>query len=180
MKASMITACILCCLAQGLGFDFFSRAASFPLRGTGIRASIHTANGIPNNRPLMNRSFSSRGSLSFVRVLFPTTPLRPTITFRTASAPSRDAAAAAAASSSSVATKMVLRPDWEREGRVFGLRMPPKKKERAFEYLVDYPCEFEIKVIGVNEGSFADDIATIVSKACQVKLKLPIRVRVLL
>ncbi|CAN0587219.1 unnamed protein product, partial [Ectocarpus sp. 12 AP-2014] len=39
---------------------------------------------------------------------------------------------------------------------------------RAFEYLVDYPCEFEIKVIGINEGSFADDIAATVSAVCEV------------
>lgn len=65
--------------------------------------------------------------------------------------------------------KMVLRPDWEREGRVHGLRLPPERTaERAFEYLVDYPCEFQIKVIGVNEGSFADDIAATVSAVCEV------------
>ena len=68
-----------------------------------------------------------------------------------------------------LATKMVLRPDWEREGRVYGLRMPPERTaERAFEYLVDYPCEFQIKVIGINEGTFADDIAKTVSAVCEV------------
>lgn len=66
-------------------------------------------------------------------------------------------------------TKMVLRPDWEREGRVYGLRMPPERTaERAFEYLVEYPCEFAIKVIGINEGSFANDIAATVSAVCEV------------
>eukprot|EP00903_Cladosiphon_okamuranus_P014117 g13121.t1 len=65
---------------------------------------------------------------------------------------------------------MILRPDWEREGRVYGLRMPPERAaERAFEYLVDYPCEFAIKVIGINEGSFADDIAATVSQVCKVE-----------
>lgn len=63
--------------------------------------------------------------------------------------------------------RMILRPDWEREGRVFGLD-PLKKKDRAFEYLVEYPCNFEIKVIGVNEGTFAADIAATVSIACEV------------
>ncbi|CAM9355521.1 unnamed protein product [Hapterophycus canaliculatus] len=73
-------------------------------------------------------------------------------------------------SSSKTVGKMVLRPDWEREGRVYGLRMPPERTaERAFEYLVDYPCEFEIKVIGINEGSFADDIAATVSAVCEVE-----------
>lgn len=66
-------------------------------------------------------------------------------------------------------TTMVLRPDWEREGRVFGLGMPSRKEgQRAFEYLVNYPCEFEIKVIGLNKGNFADDMAATVSAACQV------------
>lgn len=66
---------------------------------------------------------------------------------------------------------MVLRPDWEREGRVHGLRMPREKTaERAFEYLVDYPCKFQIKVIGINEGSFADDIAATVSAVCEVSV----------
>lgn len=86
---------------------------------------------------------------------------------------------------------MVLRPDWERDGRVFGLSPQAlqdkqrvarlaegllkqkqeekgKPEDRAFEYLVSYPCDFEIKVIGINEGSFADDIAAAVSTACQV------------
>lgn len=72
--------------------------------------------------------------------------------------------------SSPSVTKMVLRPDWEREGRVYGLRMPPERTaERAFEYLVDYPCEFAIKVIGINEGAFADDIAATVSAVCEVR-----------
>jgi len=70
---------------------------------------------------------------------------------------------------SQAVAKMVLRPDWEREGRVYGLRMPRERTaERAFEYLVDYPCEFQIKVIGINEGSFADDIAKTVSAVCEV------------
>lgn len=65
--------------------------------------------------------------------------------------------------------RMVLRPDWEREGRVHGLRMPRERTaEKAFEYLVDYPCEFQIKVIGINEGNFADDIAATVSAVCEV------------
>lgn len=53
---------------------------------------------------------------------------------------------------------------------MYGLRMPPEKTaERAFEYLVEYPCEFQIKVIGINEGSFADDIAATVSSVCEVR-----------
>lgn len=47
--------------------------------------------------------------------------------------------------------------------------MPSRKEgQRVFEYLVNYPCEFEIKVIGLNQGNFADDIAATISAACQV------------
>lgn len=52
---------------------------------------------------------------------------------------------------------------------MFGLGMPSRKEgQRVFEYLVNYPCEFEIKVIGLNQGNFADDIAATISAACQV------------
>lgn len=62
----------------------------------------------------------------------------------------------------------MLRPDWERDGRVFGFK-PPAKKDRAFEYLVEYPCDFQIKVIGLNDGTFAADIAATVSVVCEVR-----------
>lgn len=69
---------------------------------------------------------------------------------------------------------MQLRPDWEREGRVFGLGLPQQaqpaaKGERAFDYLVKYPCDFQIKVVGVNEGDFARDIAATVSDTCKAR-----------
>ncbi|CAM9696405.1 unnamed protein product [Choristocarpus tenellus] len=44
----------------------------------------------------------------------------------------------------------------------------PVKKDRVFDYLVTYPCEFEIKVIGLNEENFAADIAAIVGHVCKV------------
>ncbi|CAM9237921.1 unnamed protein product [Ectocarpus fasciculatus] len=95
---------------------------------------------------------------------------RPSAAAPFTSAPSPAAARPTGSRTPKTARKMVLRPDWEREGRVYGLRMPRERTaERAFEYLVDYPCEFEIKVIGINEGSFADDIAATVSAVCEVE-----------
>ncbi|CAN0250142.1 unnamed protein product [Discosporangium mesarthrocarpum] len=74
---------------------------------------------------------------------------------------------------------MVLRPDAERDGKIFGLGGDGvAKKERAFEYLVEYPCEFEIKVIGMNEENFASDIAETVGNVCGVgKTKVRFSVR---
>jgi len=49
----------------------------------------------------------------------------------------------------------ILRPDSERD-----FNEPP----RVFETHVNYPCDFQIKVIGKNEGQFAEDILDIVSR----------------
>ncbi|CAM9929590.1 unnamed protein product [Phaeothamnion confervicola] len=39
---------------------------------------------------------------------------------------------------------------------------------RAFEFLVDYPCDFAVKVIGERSPSFAQDIANVVGEVCNV------------
>lgn len=139
MRIALTTAFMICWrLARSFGFPSSATA----LLSRGARPHL-----------VSSRSHCSTGGL----------PKKST----TLAAPTANATPAAKAATA--ARSMVLRPDWEREGRVFGLEMPSRKKgQRAFEYLVDFPCEFEIKVIGVNEGSFADDIAATVSAACQV------------
>ena len=37
------------------------------------------------------------------------------------------------------------------------------KEPRPFETLVEYPCEFAIKVIGLREGSFHTDLISIIA-----------------
>lgn len=39
----------------------------------------------------------------------------------------------------------------------------PPEDERIFEKILDFPTDFELKVIGDNEGSFQDDMMAIVS-----------------
>ncbi|KAG5174941.1 hypothetical protein JKP88DRAFT_266038 [Tribonema minus] len=58
---------------------------------------------------------------------------------------------------------MALRSDDDREGRKLG-------NPRVFEYLVEYPCEFQIKVVGFNDASLADDLAAIVAATCEVEV----------
>ncbi|KAG5188109.1 hypothetical protein JKP88DRAFT_206811 [Tribonema minus] len=64
--------------------------------------------------------------------------------------------------SSRQALSMILRTDADREGRKMG-------NPRAFEYLVDYPCKFQIKAVGHNKGNLADDLAALVGSVCEVE-----------
>ena len=42
------------------------------------------------------------------------------------------------------------------------------KKSRVFEALVDYPCNFKLKIIGANEGTFASEMVQVVADSCNV------------
>jgi putative lipoic acid-binding regulatory protein len=42
------------------------------------------------------------------------------------------------------------------------------QKSRVFDALVDYPCKFTLKIVGVNEGTFVQDIVGLVADACKV------------
>jgi|AntAceMinimDraft_1070359.scaffolds.fasta_scaffold185426_1 hypothetical protein len=44
----------------------------------------------------------------------------------------------------------------------------PKKETRVFEELVKYPCNFQIKVIGLKQGHFTSDMIDIVARVCAV------------
>jgi len=41
---------------------------------------------------------------------------------------------------------------------------PQSKTTRAFDRLLEFPCQFEIKVIGEADGSFDEDILVLVGK----------------
>lgn len=41
------------------------------------------------------------------------------------------------------------------------------KKSRVFEALVDYPCDFTMKIVGANEGLFVEEIVAVVAEACE-------------
>jgi putative lipoic acid-binding regulatory protein len=43
-----------------------------------------------------------------------------------------------------------------------------EQSTRVFEKLVDYPCNFQVKVIGLKQGHFTTDIIDIVARVCGV------------
>lgn len=40
------------------------------------------------------------------------------------------------------------------------------KKTRVFEALVDYPCDFVMKIVGANEGTFVEEMVAVVAESC--------------
>lgn len=40
------------------------------------------------------------------------------------------------------------------------------KKTRVFEALVDYPCDFTMKIVGANEGTFVEEMVAVVAESC--------------
>lgn len=45
-------------------------------------------------------------------------------------------------------------------------------ESRVFERLVDYPCEFQLKVIGRKEGEFEADMIKIISQVTGVEAEV--------
>jgi putative lipoic acid-binding regulatory protein len=45
------------------------------------------------------------------------------------------------------------------------------KKSRVFEALVEYPCEFTLKIVGANEGLFVEEMVAVVAEACEVTVQ---------
>jgi putative lipoic acid-binding regulatory protein len=63
---------------------------------------------------------------------------------------------------------MILRSDADRDGVAV-----QEEEQRPFEYLVDYPCDFEIKIIGFNnQGDLASDMAIAVGEVCKVEAEI--------
>jgi len=43
------------------------------------------------------------------------------------------------------------------------------QKSRVFEALVEYPCEFTLKIVGANEGAFVEEMVAVVAECCAVE-----------
>lgn len=43
------------------------------------------------------------------------------------------------------------------------------EKRRVFEALVDYPCDFTMKIVGANEGAFVQEMVAVVAESCEVE-----------
>ena len=59
-------------------------------------------------------------------------------------------------------------PEYDDQGYTLYADEKTGKKSRVFEALVEYPCDFTMKIVGANEGPFVSDIVSVVAEACDV------------
>jgi len=62
-------------------------------------------------------------------------------------------------------------PEYDDQGYTLYADEETGKKKRVFEALVEYPCEFTMKIVGANEGSFVTDILQVVADSCRVAME---------
>ena len=60
----------------------------------------------------------------------------------------------------------VTKPEYDDQGYTLYTNEETGEKDRVFEALVEYPCDFSLKIVGANEGTFVDDILQVVADAC--------------
>jgi uncharacterized protein len=65
----------------------------------------------------------------------------------------------------------VTRPEYDDEGYTLYADERTGKRSRVFEALVEYPCDFTLKIVGANEGQFVSDIVQLVAESCQVSVE---------
>ena len=61
------------------------------------------------------------------------------------------------------------KPEYDDQGYTLYADEKTGKKSRVFEALVDYPCDFTMKIVGANEGTFVQEIVAVVAEACAVE-----------
>jgi putative lipoic acid-binding regulatory protein len=59
------------------------------------------------------------------------------------------------------------KPEMDDQGYTLYTDEETGKKARVFEALVDYPCDFTMKIVGANEGLFVEEIVAVVAEACE-------------
>lgn len=59
------------------------------------------------------------------------------------------------------------KPEFDDQGYTLYTDQETGKKSRVFDALVDYPCEFTMKIVGANEGLFVEEIVAVVAEACE-------------
>jgi putative lipoic acid-binding regulatory protein len=63
----------------------------------------------------------------------------------------------------------VTKPEYDDQGYTVYTNEETGEKARVFEALVDYPCDFTMKIVGAAEGLFVEDMVTIVAESCRVE-----------
>ena len=66
----------------------------------------------------------------------------------------------------------VTKPEYDDQGYTLYTNEETGEKDRVFEALVEYPCEFSIKIVGANEGTFVEELLQIVADSCQTTLRV--------
>ena len=59
-------------------------------------------------------------------------------------------------------------PQYDDQGYTLYADEETGEKKRVFEALVEYPCQFTMKIVGLNEGAFAAEIVAVVAESCDV------------
>lgn len=63
----------------------------------------------------------------------------------------------------------VTKPEYDKDGYTVYTNEMTGEKSRVFEALVEYPCQFTMKIVGANEGTFVQDVLQIVADSCHVE-----------
>jgi putative lipoic acid-binding regulatory protein len=63
----------------------------------------------------------------------------------------------------------VTKPEYDDQGYTLYADESTGKKSRVFEALVDYPCDFTMKIVGMKEGSFVEEMVALVAEACETE-----------
>jgi putative lipoic acid-binding regulatory protein len=63
------------------------------------------------------------------------------------------------------------KPEYDDQGYTLYHDEKTGTKARVFEALVKYPCQFTLKIVGVSEGLFAQEMVAVVAESCRVQVK---------
>lgn len=61
------------------------------------------------------------------------------------------------------------KPEYDQDGYTLYADERTGKKSRVFEALVDYPCDFTMKIVGENHETFVTEMIDIVAQSCDVE-----------
>ena len=64
----------------------------------------------------------------------------------------------------------INKPEYDDQGYTLYSNEETGEKQRVFEALVEYPCNFKMKIIGANEGTFASEMVQVVADSCNVEV----------
>jgi putative lipoic acid-binding regulatory protein len=63
----------------------------------------------------------------------------------------------------------ITKPEYDDQGYTLYADEKTGEKSRVFEALVSYPCDFTMKIVGANEGTFVQEMLQVVADSCLVE-----------